>query len=88
MVLWRTKITILVLEWLAVVKVLITPQQKTKVFEYLRRVSARVCCLSWDNKTEGFQLTPATDLVQLNQTQLTLVLLHLTMIMKMTTIYV
>lgn len=78
----------IVLEWLAVVKVLITPQQKTKVFEYLRRVSARVCCLSWDNKTEGFQLTPATDLVQLNQTQLTLVLLHLTMIMKMTTIYV
>lgn len=46
---------------------LITPQQKTPVFEYLRCVTAGVCCLSWDNQPTGSNWRLQTDLVQLEQ---------------------
>lgn len=38
-------------------------------FEYLRCVTAGVCCLSWDNQPTGSNWRLQTDLVQLEQTK-------------------
>lgn len=41
--------------------------KKLRFFEYLRCVTAGVCCLSWDNQPTGSNWRLQTDLVQLEQ---------------------